>query len=162
MIVKVATKFEDLWKFPNYIGALDGKHIALFQSFSGGSNYYNYKGFHGIVLMALVDANYKFLYVDIGCQGRLSDEAVYRNCSFYKSLTTGQLKIPAVREFLDLSDMNDSFLNQNSRQFKMPYVTVVDDAFPLSRNCMKPYPKKKLKYSKKAISLLYFKGKKNC
>ena len=94
--------------------------------------------------MALVDANYKFLYVDIGCQGRLSGGAIYRNCSFYKSLTTDQLKIPADRQLPDLSDMNDSFLNQNSRQVKMPYVIVADDAFPLSRNCMKPYPQKHL------------------
>ena len=62
--------------------------------------------------MTLVDANYKFLYVDISCQERLSDGAVYRNYSFYKSLTTDQLKIPI--ELPDLSDMNDSFLYQNS------------------------------------------------
>ena len=76
--------------------------------------------------MALVDVNYKFLYVDTGCQGRLSDGAVNRNCSFYKSLTTDRLKIPADRQ------LNDSFLNQNSRQVKMLYVIVTDDAFPLS------------------------------
>ena len=143
--LKMATEFEELWQFPNCIGALDGKHIALFHPFSGGSNYCNYKNFHSIILMALVDANYKFLYVNIGCQGRLNDGAVYRNYSFYKSLTTDQLKIPADRQLPDLSDMNDSFLNQNSQQVKMPYVIVADDAYSLSRNCMKPYPQKNLK-----------------
>ena len=65
--------------------------------------------------------------------------------SFYKSLTTDQLKIPADRQLPDLSDMNDSFVNQNNRQVKIPYIIVADDAFPLSRNCMKPYPQKNLK-----------------
>ena len=62
--------------------------------------------------MALTDTNYKFLYVDIGYQGRLSDGAVYRNCSFNKLLTTDQIKIPAGRQLSDLSDMNYFFLNQ--------------------------------------------------
>ena len=30
----------------------------------------------------------------------------------------------------------------------MPYVTGADDAFPCSRNCMKPYPKKSLSIAK--------------
>ena len=140
--LKIATEFEELWKFPNCIGALDGKHIALFHSLSGGSNFYNYQGFESIYLVVLVDANYKFLYVDTGCQGHLSDGAVYRNCFFYKSLTTDQLKIH------DLTDMNDSFLNQNGRRVKMPYVIVADNAFPLSRNSMKLYPQKNLSISK--------------
>ena len=58
--------------------------------------------------------------------------------------------------------MNDSFLNQNSRQVKMLYVIVADDAFPLSRKCMKHYPQKKLKYSRMVIFLSSFKAKKNC
>lgn len=59
--LKIVTEFENLWQLPNCIGALDGKHIALFYPLPGGSNYYNYKGFHSIVLTVLVDANYKFL-----------------------------------------------------------------------------------------------------
>ena len=89
--LRIAT--EELWQFLNCIRAFGGKEIALFHPLLGGWNYYNYKRFHSIVLATLVDANYKFLYVDIGCQGRLNNGAVYQNCSFYKSLTTDQLKI---------------------------------------------------------------------
>ena len=92
--LRIAIEFEELWQFLNCIRTFGGKQIALFHPLSGGWNYHNYKRFHSIVLMTLVDANYKFLYVDIGCQGRLSNGAVYQNCCFYKSLTTDQLKIP--------------------------------------------------------------------
>ena len=37
--LRIAIEFEELCQFPNCIGVLDGKHIALFHPLSGGSNY---------------------------------------------------------------------------------------------------------------------------
>jgi hypothetical protein len=67
---EVAEGFSSRWNFHNTIGALDGKHIALKCPPGTGSMYYNYKGFYSIVLMALVDSDYKFIYVDLGANGR--------------------------------------------------------------------------------------------
>ncbi|CAH1981280.1 unnamed protein product [Acanthoscelides obtectus] len=71
--LKVAADFQSKWNFPNCLGALDGRHIAFSPPTSAGSYYHNYKGTDSMVLLALVDANYKFIYVNIGVNGRISD-----------------------------------------------------------------------------------------
>ncbi|KAK7097769.1 hypothetical protein V1264_004700 [Littorina saxatilis] len=73
----VADKFFQRWNFPNTCGALDGKHVASRCPPKSGSLYFNYKGFYSIVLMALVDADYKFIWADIGGTGSSSDAQIY-------------------------------------------------------------------------------------
>ena len=80
--IDLANATELRWQFPNAFAAVDGKHIALFHPHDSGSTFYNYKGFYSIVLMAFVDFDYKFLYADVWCQGRVSDGGVYKNSSF--------------------------------------------------------------------------------
>ena len=41
--------------------------------------------------MALVVANYKFIYVDVGCNGRSSDGSVFRNCSLSEAIERNYL-----------------------------------------------------------------------
>ena len=53
-------------EFPNYIDAMGGKYILIRQPRNSASLYFNYKGTLSTALLALVDADYKFIYVDVG------------------------------------------------------------------------------------------------
>lgn len=117
---------ETKWNFPNCVGSIDGKHIQLQAPIGTGSDYYNYKSTSSIVLMAVVDADYNFIYADIGCQGRISEGGVFRTTSFFK-----KTRIKYTTESI----------TQNFKWpgKKVPYVFVADEAFPLTNNIMKPY-----------------------
>ena len=80
---------------------MDGKHIERKQPKNHGSYYFNYKGQFSIVLLALVDANYKFIYLDVGCNGKISDGGVFRNSMLSKRISTNLLNIPGPRTLDD-------------------------------------------------------------
>lgn len=75
---RIAKEFETRANFPNCIGALDGKHIRVMKPEDSGSQFFNYKQFFYIVLMALVDTNYCFTVIDVGHYGRSSDSNIFR------------------------------------------------------------------------------------
>ncbi|CAH1993097.1 unnamed protein product [Acanthoscelides obtectus] len=123
---KIANYYNNLWNFPMCLGSMDGKHIIIQSPKFSGSEYINYKGTFSIVLFAIVDANYNFIYVYIGCQGRISDGGVFKNSGFAKALDKSMLNFP-----------QPTILP--GRQKPVPYVLVADDAFPLSENILKPF-----------------------
>ena len=63
---KIENHFYTCWNFPNCIAAVDGKHVVIQAPHQSGSQFFNYKGTFSPVLMALVDADYPFTFVDMG------------------------------------------------------------------------------------------------
>ena len=58
-----AEAFADQWQLPNCIGALDGKHVALEKPPGTGTLYHCYKGYSSVVLLAVADAHYRWVFV---------------------------------------------------------------------------------------------------
>lgn len=121
-------EYNKKWNFPHCIGSMDGKHIALQAPIHSGSEYFNYKGFFSLVLLAVVDANYCFIYVSVGCQGRLSDGGVYNSSTLKELLENSKLDIPP------------STCLPGRTVLPVPFVLLADDAFALTKHVMKPFP----------------------
>jgi hypothetical protein len=119
----IAAGFEDVWQLPRCVGADDGKHFCILHPRNSGSVFYNYKGYHSIVLMAVVDANYNFIFADVGCQGRISDSGVMRNTLFWSKLVNGKPKPKPLPS-------SPSLFHPDSNS-PIPYFFVGHDAFPL-------------------------------
>lgn len=88
---------------------MDGKHIILQAPFNSSSEFYNYKSFFSVLL----------LFVYCGCQGRIYDGGVFKNC---------QLSLLIDEETLNLLKLRP--LQEESKE--IPYVILGDGAFPLT------------------------------
>ncbi|XP_029287077.1 protein ALP1-like [Cottoperca gobio] len=122
----ISEEFRTKWNFPHTLGALDGKHIACRCPPNSGSMYYNYKGCYSIVLMALVDADYKFNWANVGGMGSASDVQIYNHCELKEGAENGTIGFP------------DPDSMPNGTQ-DVPYYWIGDDAFALRHYMMKPY-----------------------
>lgn len=129
--LQVAHNFQDRWQFPHTLGAIDGKHVAIKRPPKSGSIYYNYKGFYSIVLMALVDADYKFLWVQVGDVGSSSDGQIWNNCEMREAIEQGVLGVP------DAAPLHGD-------DMATPYYLIADDAFGMRTFLMKPFSRRGL------------------
>ncbi|XP_071554218.1 putative nuclease HARBI1 isoform X2 [Temnothorax nylanderi] len=126
---KISEEYMLKWQFPNCIGALDGRHMEIEKPPCSGSQYFNYKKFFSIVLLALCDANYKFTWVDIGQFGSISDGGVWRNSELAADLASGDADLPPPTPL-------------PGRDVPFPHVIVADEAFPLNTYLMRPYARR--------------------
>ncbi|XP_068094485.1 uncharacterized protein [Hyperolius riggenbachi] len=125
--------------FPNCLGAVDGKHVRLVMPAFTGSLYYNYKKFFSLVVMAVVDPNLKFIYVDVGAYGSSHDSSVFQHSRFGLKLRTGQMTLPPPRPWPDTLEP------------PYPCVFVADEAFALSEHVMRPYAQRDMNQKKNCI-----------
>ena len=88
-------KFRTRWNVPHALGVLDGKHIAMKMTKKSGSDYNKCKGFFSLVLLALVDAKYRFLLIDCGSSGSSSDAQIFNRDNLREKIEDGSLRLPA-------------------------------------------------------------------
>ncbi|XP_025754966.1 protein ANTAGONIST OF LIKE HETEROCHROMATIN PROTEIN 1-like [Oreochromis niloticus] len=125
----IAEGFQERWNFPLCSGALNGKHVQMKAPPNSGSMFHNYKGTFSIVLLAVVDAGYRFRIIDVGGYGRTSDGGILANLTFGQALRAGTLHLPP-----------DQPLPGGEDRGAQPHVFVADEAFPLRRELMRPFP----------------------
>ncbi|XP_072025329.1 putative nuclease HARBI1 [Amphiura filiformis] len=131
---KISEEFKAKTQFPNCLGAIDGKHVKLQAPPLAGSTYYNYKHFHSLNLMAVCDANLCFTFVDIGSPGRNSDGGVFAQTALGAALSDTDV----VKTLSLPPDQYFDGCGENRRT--LPHVFVADEAFPLRRHIMRPFP----------------------
>lgn len=74
--------------------------------------------------MAISDANYKFIYVNVGAFGSEGDSGVFETTTLGKQIYKDEMPLPP-----------DTTIGG----IKMPFFFISDDAFPLSTRVMKPF-----------------------
>ena len=81
--------------FPHCLGAVDEKHIRVMKPEHSGSMFYNYKDFYSVVLMAVADSNYRFMYVDIGIYGKDCGSTIIKQSTLWTPIQANMLKLPS-------------------------------------------------------------------
>ncbi|KAJ8874838.1 hypothetical protein PR048_022727 [Dryococelus australis] len=129
MIVKqidIATGFFTNRYFPNCLGAIDGKQARIMNPLHSGSMFYNYKNSFSIILMAVADSKFLFVYVDVGEYGRESYPSVFRHTSFGKKFKEGSLNLPPPERI-------------SVNTIPLPHVFIADEDFGLTTHLMRLY-----------------------
>lgn len=82
--------------------------------------------------MAACSAKTRLLVIDIGAFGRRSDGGIFTDSEMCAKFRSKNMNVPPPQI---ISDCNP---------FKLPYVVVADEAFPLEDGIMRPYPRASL------------------
>lgn len=140
MWLDISNKFWSKSNFPNCAGCVDGKHIRCINPRGGGSNFFNYKKFYSVILIAIADSNLQFVAIDVGAYGKEGDSTVFRDSPIGKKLYSGGLNLPPPRCL------------PNTRDNPQPFVMVGDEAFKLSTNILRPFPARELDARKRIFN----------
>lgn len=86
---RIARHFEERWQFPHCLGALDAKHIYIQASAKNACPSQNF-----IMMLAAVDADYKFIYTDVASQASECDAGVFVQSVLCKAMDQNLLHLP--------------------------------------------------------------------
>lgn len=128
---KVISDYYNRWKFPNCFGSIDGKHCQIKCPPNSGSSYFNYLKYFSIVLQGVADADKKFLTIEVGGRGKQSDGGTFIASTLFNLLEAKQFCVPPDQEL-------------PGSNIKLPNVLIGDEAYPLKKYLMRPYPRRVL------------------
>ena len=126
----ISEEIENLWNFPHCIGAIDGKYAATECPKLSETQYFNYKGFFSVVLLAICDAKYCFTYVNFGKYGCTNDSSFLRSSGLYKAFEENKFNVPAPMKADGFEDPLPYF----------PYFLHGDEIFSLNIWLMRSFP----------------------
>lgn len=132
-LMEISEKYERKANFPHCVGSIDGKHIRIVKPSGSGSEFYNYKKFFSVVLMAVADSDYCFRYIDVGGFGHEGDSNLFKSTDLGKKIYAGTLNLPQPKP-----------LPNDPSGLPAPFVFVADEAFALCENVLRPFPAKNL------------------
>ena len=119
--------FENMWDYPQCAGAIDGSHIPIIAPEEFHTDYFNRKGWHSVILQAVVDARYRFTDVNIGWPGSVHDARVFTNSEIFKKGQRGCL--------FDSSTAKSKVI----QGVEVPVHLIGDPAYPLMSWLMKAH-----------------------
>ena len=108
-----------------------------------GALYHNYKGFLSIVMLALVDGQHKFRWVDVGIARSCSDAQIFNTCHLKRKIDDGSIGFP------NLAPIN----------LDVPYFNLADYVFALKTWLMKPYGRRMLTRENRIVNYRISRGR---
>ncbi|XP_041347198.1 uncharacterized protein LOC121367114 [Gigantopelta aegis] len=102
--------------------------------------------FFSIILLGLVDSQYKFLWADIGSNGSSSDSGIFNASALKASLETGDIGFPPAEP-----------LPNDDRD--MPYFFIGNDAFALRTGMMKPFGHRNMTVEERILNYRLSRGR---
>lgn len=89
-LIEMATYFDNRWRAPQCVGAIDSSHIPILAPELFPRDFYNRKGWHSIILQGVVDGKGLFWDVCVGFPGSVHDARVLRQSHFWEIVGDGQ------------------------------------------------------------------------
>lgn len=137
--LQIAAGFEKVANFPNCIGCIDGKHVRIICPEHSGSLYSNYKKKYSVVLLAMCDSDYRYIFINVGACGTDSDSNIFRRSSLFMKLQNGEIILPPPKALPHTTE-------------PIPYMIIGGAAFGISNTILRPYARSNLTHKKKIFN----------
>lgn len=89
--------------------------------------YFNYKDYYSVVLMAVADSRYRFVFIDVGSYEKDCDSSIFKRSSLWQSIESNTQPLPTEKCL------------PGTESPKVPYFFLGDEAFGLHRHLPRPF-----------------------